>query len=177
LKLISGNPGKRPLNVAEPVPPPMKDYEPPVELTGDVFARSVWERLVPDLAAGGLARSVDWPALVRYCLKFSRWIYLGTVMDEIRAANVTSRGSSYVKYDAEGNVDKVIEFPWVKEWRELDRELRLDEARLGIAPGSRSRIMVPEGKAKTEEELRRDFFSEPANYLVGDGDADSPAGA
>ena len=95
LKLIAGNPGKRELNLDEAVPAPMTSTEPPPEVAADPRAASIWARLVPDLAACGLARSVDWPILTRYVLKLSRWIFLAEEIRRISAENPSSKGTTY----------------------------------------------------------------------------------
>ena len=158
LKLIAGNPGKRDLNLDEPVPDPLDDVSPPPEVLADPRAADLWTRLVPPLAGCGLVRSPDWTVLVRYVLKLSRWIFLGEEIRRISKENPQSKGTTYPILDDKGRVKFVAEFPWVAEWRTLDRELRLDERTIGISPAARSRITVPGTNRKTEEDLRRDFF-------------------
>lgn len=164
LKLIAGNPGKRDLSVNEPVPAAMEDVHPPKELAPESVAAEIWRRLVPDLSACGLARSVDWTLLVRYCMKFERWLYLGDEIKRIAAENPSSKGTTYPIMDSKGRIRYVAEFPWVAEWRTLDRELRLDERALGISPSARSRISVPTVARESEADLRRDFFRRAPNY-------------
>ena len=173
LKLIAGNPGKRDLNYDEAVPAPLRDFTPPPEVAEDSLAAQFWARLVPDLAACGLARSVDWPVLCRYCLKLSRWIYLGREVRKVNEANPASKGTTYpitvreevVSPDGKKTtIDRlkfVAEFPWAIEWRTLDRELRADERALGISPAARSRITVKTDRQRTDADLRRDFFARP----------------
>lgn len=163
LKLIAGNPGKRDLNLDEPVPPPIVDFSAPPEVAVDPLATSFWNRLVPDLAASGLARSIDWPLLSRYVLKLSRWTFLGAEIRRISEENPSSKGTTYPILDDEGRVKYVAEFPWSIEWRSLDRDLRLDERAIGISPSARSRITV-KTERKTEADLRRDFFQRGPNY-------------
>lgn len=178
LKLIAGNPGKRELNLDEAVPAPMKNFDPPPEVAADPRAAAIWVRLVPDLGACGLARSVDWPILTRYVLKLSRWIFLGEEIRRISAENPSSKGTTYPiteGYEETGadgkkvkreRVKYVAEFPWASEWRTLDRDLRADERALGISPAARSRISVRSEGKKTEDDLRRDFFKR-GSFLAG----------
>lgn len=174
LKLVSGNPGKRELNLHEAVPDPISDLSPPPEVAADERAVAVWNRLVPDLASCGLARSVDWPLLVRYVLKFSRWLYLGEELRRIAAENPNSKGTTYPIVDEKGRVKYVAEFPWASEWRTLDRDLRADERALGISPAARSRISVKTDGRRTEEDLRRAFFKRNS-FVGGDRDGGSSA--
>lgn len=158
LKLISGNPGHRPLNLNEPVPAPMANYDPPVEVSADPIAASIWSRLIPEMAECGLIRSVDWPILARYCLKLSRWFFLGSEIRRITNENPASKGTTYPILDDNGRLKFVAEFPWAAEWRVLDRELRADERALGISPSARSRITISAEGIRTEDDLRREFF-------------------
>jgi len=166
LKLIAGNPGKRDLNLDEAVPAPMASHDAPPEVAADPRAASIWARLVPDLAACGLARSVDWPILTRYVLKLSRWIFLSEEIRRIQSEKPSSKGTTYPILDEKGKVKYVAEFPWASEWRTLDRDLRADERAIGISPAARSRISVKSDAKKTEDDLRRDFFKR-GNFLAG----------
>jgi phage terminase small subunit len=64
LKVLTGNPGKRPLNAAEHHPEPAVPDCPP-EL-GPV-ARREWDRLVSELAPLRLLTHLDRAALAAYC--------------------------------------------------------------------------------------------------------------
>jgi phage terminase small subunit len=68
LKVLSGNPGKRPLNEREPAAP-QGVPEPPEWL--DDEAKAEWARVTVDLAAMGLLSQADRPALAAYC---TAWI-------------------------------------------------------------------------------------------------------
>ena len=71
LKLMEGNPGKRPLNDREPTPP-VEMPECPEFL--DARARAEWDRTVPVLAKMGLLTAADRSALAAYCVAYSRWV-------------------------------------------------------------------------------------------------------
>src|SRR4026208_1692005 len=70
LKMLTGNPGKRPLNVDEPRPEPVVP-ECPAEL-GPV-ARKEWERLAADLASLNTLPALDPAALAAYCNAYGLW--------------------------------------------------------------------------------------------------------
>jgi P27 family predicted phage terminase small subunit len=70
LKLLTGNPGKRPLDANEPQPDPAIPDCPP-EL-GPV-ARREWDRLVGELAALRLLTHLDRAALAAYCNAYALW--------------------------------------------------------------------------------------------------------
>lgn len=71
LKVLRGNPGRRPLNLNEPRPPPLVDLKPPDWL--DTEAVQEWQRMAPKLQQLGLLTEIDIPALATYCQTWSRW--------------------------------------------------------------------------------------------------------
>ncbi len=71
LKVLRGNPGKRPLNTQEPQPTPGIP-ECPDHL--DEVARAEWDRITPELDVIGMLTKVDRAALAAYCSAWSRWV-------------------------------------------------------------------------------------------------------
>jgi len=70
LKLLDGNPGKRPLNDREPVPP-KGNVKCPSWLMPE--AKKEWRRLAPSLEAMGVLTMADLTAFAGYCQAFARW--------------------------------------------------------------------------------------------------------
>jgi P27 family predicted phage terminase small subunit len=71
LKVLRGNPGKRPMK-PEPQPEIAADVpEPPAFITG--YAADEWWRTAPELHRLGLLTRVDVPALAAYCHAFGQW--------------------------------------------------------------------------------------------------------
>src|SRR5688500_13426098 len=71
LKLVRGNPGKRPLNASEPAPL-LTLPTPPAELSAD--ARVEWERVAVELHRIGVLSGIDRGPLAAYCQAYGRWI-------------------------------------------------------------------------------------------------------
>ena len=71
LKLLRGNPGKRPLNHDEPTP---KTAIPKCPQHLDETARKEWTRISKHLAALGLVSEIDRAALAAFCVAWSRWV-------------------------------------------------------------------------------------------------------
>ena len=71
LHILHGNPGKRPLNDAEPQPE-VKIPEPPPIIKG--VALEEWNRVAPCLLSLGLISDLSRSCLAGYCLAFARWI-------------------------------------------------------------------------------------------------------
>src|ERR1700732_3971707 len=70
LKILQGNPGKRPLNTDEPQPtgtPTRPDHL-------DRVAKLEWNRISAHLTSLGLLTAVDRAALAVYCQAWSRWV-------------------------------------------------------------------------------------------------------
>jgi P27 family predicted phage terminase small subunit len=70
LRVLRGNPGRRPLNQAEPTPAP-RHLDPPTWLDGE--AATEWNRLAPILHRLGLLTEIDGDALSTYCTSWARW--------------------------------------------------------------------------------------------------------
>ena len=73
LRLIKGNPGKRPLPENEPRPAPAAP-EMPDWLEGEAAAE--WERVVPQLEALGLLAQIHRAVLVTYCTAWADYVEL-----------------------------------------------------------------------------------------------------
>lgn len=126
LKLLRGNPGRRPLNTDEPVPPAL-DVEPtPWELK-DQHARAEWKRIAPGLIACGQVTMADRTLLVAYCLKYGQWL---------RLEEEALRHPLIVK----GAAGNPISNPAVRLANQtLDLLIRA-AAELGITPTARTRV-------------------------------------
>ena len=70
LKLLEGNPGKRPINENEPIPPKGK-VKCPTWLEAE--AKKEWKRLAPSLEAMGVLTQADLTAFAGYCQAYARW--------------------------------------------------------------------------------------------------------
>ena len=80
LKLVTGNPGKRPLPKNEPMPKtPVGD--PPQELNDDGLAE--WHRVSKELSALGMITGFDRQSLLMYCVAYQLWV------DALRKVNAS----------------------------------------------------------------------------------------
>lgn len=146
LKVLAGNPGKRPLNTREPQP--RKDA-PRCPVWLDAEAKAVWRRLVPELKRMGVLTFVDGDALAVYCDTWARWKRAVQFIHE--------NGEVYTIKDDAGRVKYVQQFPQVAIARNLSTSLNRYQQEFGLTPASRTRVQVP---TTPEYDPRKERFFE-----------------
>jgi P27 family predicted phage terminase small subunit len=127
LKVLTGNPGKRPLNKAEPMPE-VAIPECPTEL-GPVAKRE-WVRLVGDLAALGLLTSLDRAALAAYCGSYALWA---------EATEAIQKFGTMIKSPS----GYPVQSPYVAVANRQAEIMMRIASEFGFTPASRSRIATP----------------------------------
>ena len=70
LKILEGNPGKRPLNINEPIP---KNKAPKCPTWLELEAKKEWRRASKQLEQLGILTEVDMAAFAGYCQAYARW--------------------------------------------------------------------------------------------------------
>lgn len=127
LKILTGNPGKRPLNPGEPRPQP-EAPECPSEL-GPV-ARREWERLVGELSKLKMLTQLDRAALASYCGAYALW---AEAMEAIQKYGTMVKSPSGYP----------MQSPYVAiANRQAELMMRI-ATEFGFTPASRSRISTP----------------------------------
>ena len=143
VKVLTGNPGKRPLNLDEPRPEPVVP-ECPGEL-GPV-ARKEWDRLAVELGKLKILTALDRAALVAYCNAYGLWA---------EATEAIQKYGTMVKSPS----GYPIQSPYVSiANRQAEIMMRI-ASEFGFTPASRSRISTP---AKREVTLF-DLLENPAD--------------
>lgn len=132
LKLLQGNPGKRPLPKNEPKAPVCAPA-PPGELSAQ--ARKHWDRIVCQLAESGIMTALDSDALAAYCEAYSRWLQ----------ANERLLSEGCVMPDEKGFPRHS---PWLRIANDSFQQMRSLLQEFGLSPASRAKIQV----AKQEDE-------------------------
>jgi len=127
LKILDGNPGKRPLPENEPKPPAAIPT-PPRCL--DRAARAEWRRVVKQLFDIGLMSHLDRTALAVYCVEYSRWT----------RAELEIKKSGEVVTTLSGHP---IPNPWLSVARQAQNQMHRHGVEFGMSPASRSRLSVP----------------------------------
>jgi P27 family predicted phage terminase small subunit len=131
IKVLTGNPGKRPLNEREPQPTGV----PTCPQFLNKIAKQEWRRIAKELKAMGLLTSVDRVALACYCMAWSR-----VVMAEQKIAET---GMAYMTRGANGEPRNLVQSPYVgiaNRGMEICHKFLTE---FGLTPSSRSRVKVP----------------------------------
>jgi P27 family predicted phage terminase small subunit len=138
LKLLHGNPGKRPLNEAEPTPPADRP-ERPAEMEGEAAAE--WDRVCGLLETMGLLSSADRAVIAAYCEAWGRWVNAEAMVRKLGAVIVTKEKTLYQNpYLAVAN-------------KALEQFCKI-AAELGLTPSSRSRVKANKAPQKSGIQAR-----------------------
>ena len=127
IKVLTGNPGKRPLNDHEPRPEPAIPDCPP-QL--GPLAREEWNRLTTELSSLGMITALDRSALATYCNAYGLWA---------EATEAIQKYGTMVK----SPTGYPIQSPYVSiANRQAEIMMRI-ASEFGFTPASRSRISAP----------------------------------
>jgi P27 family predicted phage terminase small subunit len=120
LKVLRGNPGKRPLNRREPRPQ-LEGVRCPSTLTGR--ARKEWRRLAPELVRQGVLTVADRGVFETYC-------------------RLTQEVEEYQDLVVRVGTEASHRLGYASHLMKLRTQLRLHAAELGLSPSSRSSVVA-----------------------------------
>lgn len=126
LKLVAGNPAKRPINGSEPQP--AADL-PTCPAHLNPSAKAEWKRLARDLNRIGLLTMVDRAALAVYCQSYGRWVEAERKLKETPV--LLKMPSGYIQHS-----------PWLTIANKERELMARYMAELGLTPSSRSRLAI-----------------------------------
>lgn len=126
LKIIAGNPGKRPLNKREPQPNILQDLAPPAHLTP--AAAEVWSEFAGKLSAVRVLTELDALALEMACNAIATYRQAIQQMDGNQVA-MTSDGG-------------LAKSPWVAVQAEAYKQAIALLRDFGMTPAARSRVIA-----------------------------------
>lgn len=145
LKILQGNPGKRP--IPDDIPQPEKLYtvpEAPAWL--DDYAKEIWNDLALKLTKAGILSELDINVLAYYCSAASICIMARKRIEE-KTMIMTFKNE-------DGTLKHAQKSPFITVYREaLDDVIRLG-AQLGLSPSERARLHI-----KKDDE-KEDFFKQ-----------------
>lgn len=137
LKIMKGNPGKRPLNKLEPMPE-VGAPQPPDFIQGS--ALDGWNRITETLAPTRVLTLADWLVMAMTADAYGRWV-------DARE-QVASTGGPVVN-----NKGTVQQNPYVWERNKAFEQLEKLLPKIGLTPADRSRL-----QAAPQENTDDDFF-------------------
>ena len=131
IKLLEGNPGKRPLNEYEPVPP-KSEIKCPAWLEPE--AKKEWKRLAPALESMGILTPVDISAFAGYCQAYARWKEAEEFIS--KHGSIFQTPSGYVQ-----------QVPQVSIAQQNLKIMQSFCSEFGLTPATRSRIITNNGES------------------------------
>jgi P27 family predicted phage terminase small subunit len=139
LKLVRGNPGKRPVNQAEPKPQVVLP-SPPAELSEDALAE--WHRVAAELHRLGILTEVDRAALAAYAQAYGRWVQAERAAAKM-AEKDTLTGGLMIR-TTNGNA---VQNPLIGVANKAMADMVRYAAEFGMTPSARSRIQGSDPEA------------------------------
>lgn len=132
MKVLEGNPGKRPLPKHEPKPAPtVKMPNPPAWM--NTYGKKAWKRLAPELQRLGLLTVVDIETFSAACQCYGVWVECEKTLKK------KGRTHSYTNKAKETNT---IVRPEVKIGQKALDQFKSYMTEFGLSPASRTRIEV-----------------------------------
>lgn len=149
LRLVKGNPGRRPLPKKE-AKPQFELPMPPPELSDD--AKVEWGRVSGELYRCGLLSRIDRAALAAYCQAYGRWMQAERAIARMAASDPITSG--LMIKTSNGNV---IQNPLVGTANKAMNDMMRVAAEFGMTPSARSRIET-NAPAERDKDPAAEFF-------------------
>jgi len=127
IKILEGNPGKRPLNLNEPKP---TQIAPECPKWLKPLAKKEWKRISPELERLGLLTRIDRAIFIGYCQNYAIYVETEKYLQENRRVIKTKNGA--IKSRPEVYIAKNA-LNFVKAFA----------VEFGLTPSSRGRISLP----------------------------------
>jgi P27 family predicted phage terminase small subunit len=145
LKVLHGNPGRRPLPEDE-IEPVQEVKIPMAPRYLDKAGKKEWRRISKELHPMGLMANVDLTALSAYCSEYSKWIYATT---QIQKHGMLIKAQSGFP----------MQSPYLQIANKAQAEMRKWLTEFGMTPSSRAGLKVegpkPQSKAKAFRDRKR----------------------
>jgi P27 family predicted phage terminase small subunit len=138
LKLLRGNPGRRPLTVDEPQPDVLSETVPP-ELVDDVTAADEWTRTIVPAIRRRQITAADRTLAIAHCELFATW--RSQLAAAARHAHIIAAGRD--KYPKQ-NPARLMAHSTLRLLIAVDSEL-------GLSPASRTRVSVAPPEAPSSK--------------------------
>ena len=139
LKILYGNPGKRPLNESEPKPKPTVPKCP--AWLGPI-AKKEWKRVVPELERLGLLTCVDGAALEGYCESYGKWVEMTQFLKKFEK-------QGYMFKTPSGYMQQLPQVSMAQRYLAAVKSFCTE---FGLTPSSRARMTLP-GQADEDDPM------------------------
>ena len=143
LRILRGNPGKRPIKNSEPQPSSDGIVMPP-HLGPVAVAR--WGELLPLLQSVKVMTRADVEALARYCDTYEWWL--------ATRAKLRTEGDTYPILNDGGQVKYIAQRPEVSIAHKLAQQLRQLEQDFGLNPSARTSLNVETTQQETSDDAQ-----------------------
>jgi len=127
VKVLEGNPGKRPLNDGEARP---DNKMPSCPKFLNQAARKEWRRVAGRLHKAGLLTYVDGALLAAYCQAYGRWAEAEQEMTKGQGAVIATEGGY------------LVQSPWLAVANRALKQMKEFAVEFGMSPSARSRVKV-----------------------------------
>jgi P27 family predicted phage terminase small subunit len=151
LRLVTGNPGRRPINGNEPKPESTVP-EPPPELLDD--ARKEWDRLAVPLSKLGLLTELDRGVLAALCQAYGRWVVAERGIAALALRQPTLQG--LLIKTTNGNM---IQNPLVGIANKAFADYVRYAGEFGMTPSARSRISTAKDTGNDGRGIAETYFT------------------
>jgi P27 family predicted phage terminase small subunit len=139
LRLLQGNPQRRPVRTDEPQPRSLPYPETPPSYI-EAYAQEEWNRLALEMHRLGLLTVLDTAAFAAYCVAFARWRTAEEALARMAANDPVMKGLI-----VKGQHGTAVENPLVKTSRRAGQEMLRFATEFGFTPAARSRIAAGVG--------------------------------
>jgi P27 family predicted phage terminase small subunit len=126
LKIVAGNPGKRPISAREPKPPTSVPTCPSHLCPS---AKAEWKRLAHQLAALGILSELERATLAAYCQSYGRWVEAERKLQE--SPMLLKLPSGYIQQN-----------PWLGIANKQLELMHRYASDLGLSPATRTRVTI-----------------------------------
>lgn len=137
LKILEGNPGKKPLNENEPKP---KKIAPKCPSWLEPEAKKEWRRMAKTLETIGVLTQVDATAFAGYCQAYARWKEAEEFLT--KHGTIFKTPSGYIQQVPQVSIAQT----YLKVMKDFCSEF-------GLTPAARSRIQINTVQSETEDPM------------------------
>ncbi len=139
LKVLEGNPGKRPLNTKEPQP---EKKAPRCPSWLEQEAKNEWRRMSKTLEAMGVLTQVDKAAFAGYCQAYARWKEAEEFLS--KHGTIFKTPSGYIQQVPQVSIAQT----YLKVMKDFCSEF-------GLTPAARTRINVDTEAVNTDDPMEK----------------------